>query len=173
MYKLALIFSVFIALHATAKSNYNNNNLNCVSAVNEKVAVENLLFADKKNSFQTIVDITDVNVIEIDEDVDLGYDTSEFLPENFNPLKGKHDLDWTNINLVELEEEVDLGFDSKRYLPRNFNAIKGKYDLDWTSIELVEIEEDANIDFDTEAYLPNNFNPHLLLQEEKASICLY
>ncbi len=48
-------------------------------------------------------------LIEIEEKVELGFDTSRYLPENFNPLKGKDDLDWNTIELIEIEEDVNLG----------------------------------------------------------------
>ena len=95
------------------------------------------------------------------------------MPENFNSLKGKHDLDWNSIEVVELEEEVELGFDTKNYLPKNFNALKGKHDLDWNTIGLVELEEEVELDFDTKKYLPNNFNAYEGMKANKVIVCLY
>ncbi|AUP78633.1 hypothetical protein [Flavivirga eckloniae] len=91
------------------------------------------------------LDISSIEVYEIEEEVELGFNTKDYLPKNFNPLKGKGDLDWNTIDICEVEEDVDLGFDTKGYLPKNFNPLKGKGDLDWSLIELFEIEEDVEI----------------------------
>ena len=105
--------------------------------------------------------VEDIHVIEIEEDVDLGFDTRAYLPVGFNPLKGKDDLDWSKIELIELEEEVDLGFDTSAYLPKGFNALEGKDDLDWSQIELIELEEEIELGFNPRKYLPKDFNPYL------------
>jgi hypothetical protein len=105
------------------------------------------------------VNIDDLYVYEVEEEVYIDFDTAQFLPEGFNPLKGLGDLDWTAIELIELEEEVTIDFDTKKYLPEGFNALKGMGDLDWATIELVEIEEEVTIPFDTKQYLPEDFNP--------------
>ena len=66
-----------------------------------------------------------MNVLELKEEICLGFDVSKYLPVDFNPLKGKDDLDWSKIELIELEEDIDLGFDTSKYLPDNFNAHRG------------------------------------------------
>jgi hypothetical protein len=43
----------------------------------------------------------------------LDFDTKQYLPEGFNALKGKDDLDWSKIELVEIEEDLELNFHSK------------------------------------------------------------
>lgn len=65
--------------------------------------------------------INAIEVIELEEEVTLNFDTKDYLPENFNPLKGKHDIDWSKIELVELEEDVFFNFNVKEYLPKDFN----------------------------------------------------
>jgi len=75
---------------------------------------------------QTICEIAEEEIVlEIEEEICLGFDTSKYLPDDFNPLKGKHDINWHDIELIELEETVDLGFDSSQYLPSGFNPYKG------------------------------------------------
>jgi len=54
-----------------------------------------------------------------------GFDTSKYLPEGFNALKGKNDLDWSTIELIEIEEEIEINFDVKAYLPVGFDPYKG------------------------------------------------
>ena len=153
MYRLTFLFSMLIALNASAKINNNSDYLN-----SEESKLEKILFNSIENSSSTTVEISAIEVIEIEEEVELGFDTAKYLPENFNALKGKHDLDWNTIELIEIEEEIELGFDTVKYLPENFNALKGKYDLDWNTIELIETEEEVELGFDTANYLPENFN---------------
>ena len=63
-------------------------------------------------------------ILELEEEVILDFETKNYLPEHFNPLKGKYDLDWNSIKLVEMDEEVSLDFDTKDYLPQGFNPYR-------------------------------------------------
>ena len=45
----------------------------------------------------------DIEVIELEEDVDINFDTTQYLPENFNPLAGKNDIDWSKIEINKYE----------------------------------------------------------------------
>ncbi len=158
-YLLTFLLSVLFTLNISAKIYKDCDSLNNRMS-SEQYKLEKLLFTNVDDSNTEALEIDDVEIIEIEETVELTFDTSIYLPENFNPLKGMHDLDWSTIELIEIEEEVELGFDTSKYLPKNFNALKGKYDLDWSTIELIEIEETIEIGFDTKAYLPYNFNPY-------------
>ena len=142
MYRLTFLFSMLIVLNASAKINNNSDYLN-----SEESKLEKILFNNIKNSNSTTVDISAIEVIEIEEEVELGFDTANYLPKSFNALKGKHDLDLKALEVIEIEEEVELGFDTAKYLPENFNAIKGKHDLDWNTIELIEIEEEVELGY--------------------------
>jgi len=159
---VAFIFSINAKIYADFDSI--NNTLS-----SEQYQLEKIIFTNFEDS-NCQLDINDVEIIEIDETVDINFDTTTHLPEDFNALKGMHDLDWSTIELVELEENVDLGFDTQAYLPKDFNALKGKHDLDWSSIELIELEEDVDLGFDTKAYLPEGFNPYDGINTEKEII---
>ena len=129
MYRLTILFSMLIALNASANINNNSDNLN-----SEKSRLEKILFGNIEYLNSTVASINSIELIELEEELELGFDTANYLPENFNALKGKHDLDWNSIELIELEEEVELGFDTANYLPENFNALKGKHGLVWNTI---------------------------------------
>ena len=137
MYRLALLFTVFFALNATAKINNNSNDFD-----REESELEKILFVNTVDSSFNNFDINSIEIIELEEEVELGFNPKDYLPEGFNALKGMHDLDWNTIELVELEEEVELCFDTANYLPNDFNALKGKTDLGQHKIqfELIEIE---------------------------------
>jgi hypothetical protein len=66
---------------------------------------------------------TDINVIEIEEEIDLGIDTEAYLPYGFDAYKG-YQIDIADICVIEIEEEVELGFDVNDYLPANFDPYK-------------------------------------------------
>jgi hypothetical protein len=59
----------------------------------------------------------------MNEDIDLGFDTKQYLPEDFNPYAvGELNLDEI-IYIEEEEEAIELGFDPSMYLPQDFNAL--------------------------------------------------
>ncbi len=100
------------------------DNVSHKTELSEKAYLESILF---HNPDAKPIAIEDIHVLEVEEDVCLSFEVSKYLPENFNPLKGKHDLDWSKIDLVELEEDIDLGFDTKDYLPESFNPYQGMF----------------------------------------------
>jgi len=122
MYKLAILFSVLFVLNLTSKINNNSNEFN-----SEESGLEEILFVNIEDSNFESIDINSIVVIELEEEVQLGFNPKDYLPKNFNALKGKHDLDWSTIKLVEIEEEVELDFNPKDYLPNNFNPYKGMH----------------------------------------------
>jgi len=168
-YLLTFLLSVLFTLNITAKINIEGDTLNDYLSV-EKHNLEKLLFTNEEYANTENLEINEIEVVELEEEVKLDFDTSMYLPENFNALEGKNDLDWSTIELIEIEEEVELGFDTTKYLPEGFNALKGKNDLDWSKIELIEIEEDIEIDFDVKAYLPVGFDPYKGMEKKEVLI---
>lgn len=67
-----------------------------------------------------ILNIDDIDYIEVESEVDLGFNPYLYLPIDFNPYKGI-ELDLDDIQIIEEEQEVDLGFDVNLYLPENFD----------------------------------------------------
>ncbi len=177
MYRLTLLFSVFFVLNITAKTNNDSNCLNLkldtISVNSVEHDLEQSLFEKVERLDNQYLEIDSIEVIEIEEEVKLGFDTANYLPENFNALKGKDDLDWSTIELIELDEEVELNFNPKDYLPVNFNALKGKDDLDWSSIEVIELEEEVKFDFNPKDYLPKNFDANKGLETKTEVVWLY
>ena len=122
MYKLAILFSVCFVLNAPTRINNNSNEFN-----SEESELEKILFVNIEDSSFESIDINSIELVELEEEVELGFNPKDYLPEGFNPLKGKYDLDWSTIELVELEEEVEFDFDTNDYLPNNFNPYKGMH----------------------------------------------
>ena len=125
MYKLSLLFSLLITLTINAKT----ENLSAYNSNSEFIALEIDQFELEQTVFSDLLDTTlnveDIVVEELEEDVEINFDTTDHLPEDFNALEGKNDIDWSEIELVELEEEVEIGFNTKDYLPENFNPYHG------------------------------------------------
>jgi len=126
VYKLTLLFSLLITLTINAKT---ETNIELYDLNSEFIALELNKFELELDVFsdtaETTVNVEDIEVIELDESVEINFNTTEHLPENFNALEGKNDIDWSKVELVELEEEVELGFNTKDYLPNNFNPYRG------------------------------------------------
>jgi len=161
MIKSILMFSTIFLISITNVIAENTNNRGkCIQSNDEECVLVHELFAH--NNVSNEIDWNKIILVNFEEEVILGFDTKNYLPENFNPLKGKFDLDWNKIELAQLEEEVVLGFDTKNYLPENFNPLKGKFDLDWNKIELVELEEEVVLDFNTKDYLPKDFDAYVM-----------
>ena len=91
------------------------------------------------------VHLDDISYIETEEEIDLGFDTAQYLPEGFDPYEGMEpNLD--EIVFIETEREIDLGFDTTEYLPEGFNAYEGMvFELD--EIEYIELEEEIDLGF--------------------------
>jgi len=64
---------------------------------------------------------SEIEVVEIEEDVNLGFDTFEYLPLDFDPYAGAN-LSDRDFEIFEEEEIVELGFDTAAYLPADFDA---------------------------------------------------
>jgi hypothetical protein len=169
MYRLTLLFTMLIAFNASAKiEEIPDNSLKTL----EELELENIIFENTNDLLTAAYDINSFELIEIEEEIEINFDTKAYLPDGFNPLKGMHDLNWNTIELVELEEEAEIIFNTQAYLPTNFNPLKGMHDLDWDTIELVELEEEVELCFDTKVYLPENFNAYKGMEKEVIA-CLY
>lgn len=66
-------------------------------------------------------DLKKVVFIEDKKEIELGFDTTEYLPEGFNAYEGKTSLE--AINFIE-NDDIDLGFDTGDYLPKGFDPYK-------------------------------------------------
>ena len=114
MKRFVIIFSMFLALNVTAKTQmpegeYSILNSEFIELENEIFDLEQIVFEDFTTTQS--LKIEDIEVVDIEEDVELDFDTKKYLPERFNAYKGMYDIDWSKVELVEIEEEVDLSKD--------------------------------------------------------------
>ena len=103
----------------------------------------------------TWASMDDIVFLEAEGEIDLGFDTSEYLPEGFDPHKIHVDLN--AFAYQESEQIVVLGFDTKVFLPENFNPYTDVVGL--SGINYME-EEEISLGFDTADYLPQGFSPY-------------
>lgn len=122
MKSLVIIISMFLAVNVTANSRMNSQdysvlNIDYVNLENELFDLEQIVFEDAL-SLEDELKVSDIVVNEEEEEININFDTKEYLPERFNPYKGMHNIDWNTIELVEIEEEIDLGITTKNALPK-------------------------------------------------------
>ena len=100
------------------------------------------------------LDLEAIPYEELEEEIDLGFDTREYLPEGFDPEAIYVDLK----EILYLEEKtVVLQFDTKAYLPESFDAFAPPTNI--MHVSYIE-EEDYDLGFSTSAYLPEGFNAY-------------
>lgn len=139
-------------------------NFNPYKGINtkEELEVESQIALDAlicKVEYQDIIKIEEIEVIEIEEEVDLGINTKDYLPLDFNPFKG-------------MNTKEELGVESQIAL----EALIGKVDYqDIIKVEdiiVIEIEEEVKLGFNTKDYLPKDFNPYQGLSFKEAPMAL-
>ena len=95
--------------------------------------------------------IEDIKVIELEEAIEIDFDTNKYLPYNFNSQEVSED----NISNYDTTEMNDL---------INYDEIFVEVDqeeLRVENIKVIELEEAIEIDFDTFKFLPIGFNPNM------------
>lgn len=83
--------------------------------------------ADLRQQGQTTeLEASNIQVIQDEEQSDLGFDTAKYLPVGFDAYAGKI-ATWVDLGLIPVDEqqEVDLGFDTTPYLPTGFDPYEG------------------------------------------------
>lgn len=101
------------------------------------------------------LELDQIAYLEADDTIELGFDTKEFLPENFDPAAFYFDLE--TVAYIEEFEDAELGLNTKNYLPENFNAYAQPEDV--MDVSYIE-ETDYAVGFDTTTYLPAEFDAY-------------
>jgi len=169
---LAICGLLFIGNTATANLEQNNaqlssltNDIKCtvqvtpVKLVKASVNVPDNNIRLQKEGVQSDIPAADIilkNIIflEAEEEIDLGFNTSDYLPENFDPNEVYVDLN--RIAYLENDEDGLPDFDTATYLPKDFNPFAIPADISAISY----IEEEPVLNIDTAPYLPEGFDPY-------------
>jgi len=103
-------------------------------------------------------DINSIVYIEDEIKIELGFDTADYLPENFDPYKSYFDLN----SVIFLEEEYTQSKRMlrklKRKLPKGFDAYADPKGIE--GINYIDENDKIILDFDTIEYLPEGFNAY-------------
>ena len=153
---------------AIAQKNFPTNEIKCpirtmpIKLVSNKVLtpkchidlIKQEAFVGKNEATVAELDLNRIVFLEAEEQIDLGFDTADYLPENFDPNKVY--LDLNKVTYMEWEEYSLSDLNTTAYLPKDFNPYANPEDFRAVSY----IEEEPMLDLDTEAYLPEGFDPY-------------
>lgn len=147
-----------IMLSTTATPNYQESFIETLPT-HYMVAAATRINTTEKNCItcSDSLDLDKIVFLEADPSLDLGFDTADYLPENFNPYEVYVDLG--SITYIQGDDEVDLGFNTANWLPSGFDPYAAATDIDGFSY----MEDETSLIFpelDTKAYLPKNFDPY-------------
>lgn len=99
-------------------------------------------------------DLNSVEYIEEEEVIELGFDTTDYLPEGFDPYAFYFD-----VNSVEFIEESDLeDIRIKNRLPKNFNPYADPIGIE--GINYIDPNDEIVLDFNTKEHLPKGFDAY-------------
>jgi len=112
----------------------------------------NGMFALDPTTDKEKFDINSITYIEDEVEFDLGFDTADYLPEDFDAHHAYFDLNGVHY----IEEEFTIKWNTKKYLPKKFDAYA--YPSDVQSINFLDESDVFEVGFDTQTYLPSNFN---------------
>lgn len=130
---------------------------NTFTALNINVGGKRLVSAYYVDQGCFELNLNEIEFIEDESEVDLGFDTSAYLPEGFDPYKPYFDLG--SIIYLESEVGLQLGFDTLDYLPAGFDPYSEALDVNSINYVYVE-EEESGLGFETKDYLPEGFSPY-------------
>ncbi len=102
------------------------------------------------------LDLNEIVFIEKEPQIELGFDTADYLPKNFDPYANPSDFE--AISYIDAQDQIALGFDTADYLPEGFDPYTVYFDLN--AVEYIDELEEFRLDFDTADYLPENFDPY-------------
>ena len=97
--------------------------------------------------------LNSIDYIEDENEFDLGFDTAEYLPLDFDPFKS-----YINLNNIPYFEDQVKVYYSKDYLPKGFNPYA--YPTSFRSIDYIDTADEFELDFNTAEYLPEGFDPY-------------
>lgn len=117
----------------------------------------NGLNAQEPNCDENQFDLSSIEYIE-EENFDLGFNTSEYLPADFDPYTY-----YMNLDSISYVEEVAVNINSEKNLPKDFNVYANP--TDFRNVSYIDPMDDIQLELDTEAYLPADFNPYLRTSE--------
>lgn len=130
------------------------NKKNLILSFAGVMLMTNGILAHTPNKEVEPFDLNSVEYIEEEVIIDLGFDTADYLPENFDPYKMYVDLN----AIAYIEEAIEIE-DLSAYLPKGFDAYA--YPTDVQSINYIDENDEYTVGFDTKKHLPEGFNAYI------------
>ena len=113
------------------------------------------VFANNPKSENKDFDINSITYIEEEEEIDLGFDPKDYLPEGFDPYKL-----YVDLNAIEYIEDDYLEIDDMaKFLPEGFDAYA--YPQDVAAFNYIDENDIVELNFDTKEHLPEGFDPYI------------
>ncbi|ETN93939.1 hypothetical protein SAMN04487906_3294 [Zhouia amylolytica] len=130
MFKFIVISSLLLGGEAVTQNSTEPYELNSNSNTIE-ITIE-----DPDNQ----LDLKTIEYIEDNEEFDLGFDTTPYLPKGFDPYLGSLDA----IEYVDIDAELEVGanIESDKYLPHDFDPYIGTL----SQIKYIDLDE---LDYET------------------------
>ncbi|MBS9461375.1 hypothetical protein KIM67_03060 [Flagellimonas sp. 389] len=155
MKQLLMIYGcVLVASTAVAEIQQSTNSFmdTKVNAIAKDLEVFHKKVATTDDTYE--LNLSEIQFIEEDSEVVLGFDTEDYLPEDFDPYERYFDL--SSVAYIEDENALQLDFDATYHLPEGFDPYAEEVSIH--SINYVE-DETLKLGFDTTDYLPEGFSP--------------
>ena len=119
----------------------------------------NGMFANDPRIENDDLDLNTIEYVEDDKDFDLGFNTADYLPEDFDPNQV-----YFNINSIDyIKEEWVLQIDTKKYLPKGFDPYA--YPSDVESINYIDENDVFEFNMDSTSIFVNGFNSNTNLSK--------
>lgn len=117
------------------------------------------VFIEQVDSNFEVLNLNELNYVDLTEEaeVELGFNTADYLPEGFNPYEVYFDIN--SVDYIEAEA-AELPFDTAAYLPENFDPYTAVVDIN--GLNYIEEDELQPVDlgFNTAEFLPEGFSPY-------------
>ncbi len=115
-------------------------------------------FANEVNTDEVEFNLNSIIYIEEEEKIELGFNTDEYLPENFNPYTSYINLE--DVIFIENEPVLSKRMQRKlkRKLPKGFDAYADPSGI--SGINYIDENDTIVLDFDTHDFLPEGFNAY-------------
>lgn len=113
------------------------------------------VFAADPETEKEEFDIHSIAYIQEEDEIELGFDVADYLPEGFDPHEFYYDLNW----IAFVEEEFVVDFDTTKYLPKGFDAYADPVGTE--GINYIDEADTLDLDLNAERYLPEGFDAYL------------
>ncbi len=117
------------------------------------IAINSNVFAQIPTMDCDPLDLNSITYIEEENEFELGFNTEDYLPLDFDPTEV-----YVNLNAIQFIEEDEQVLEFGANLPHDFDAYA--FPTYFRNIDYIEQADDICLGFDTSDYLPEGFDAH-------------